>query len=207
MRILFILFFGTLGVFSCNKKDLKFTINGVVSDVTFNAVADGVQIRLYVTPLGEAKKLAASTSTGSDGSFEFVIDRDRIEQVELEYRKENYFDESVIINFSDLQVNEDNDASLSITAKSWVRFNVRNQSPSSASDEFKLFKYTGKEGCSECCPIGYSFYYGAVDTAVICANNANSYTSFYYWVINTQINGQDSVYTTPFDTVEYNFVY
>lgn len=207
MRIFFILLFGTLSVFSCKKKDLKFTINGVVSDVTFNTVATGVEVRLYVTPLGEAKKLAASTSTGSDGFFEFEIDRERIEQVELEYRKLNYFDELVVINFSDLQVNEDNDASQSITAKSWVRFNIRNQLPSSASDEFKLFKYRGKEECSECCPIGYLFYYGAVDTAVICANNANSYTSFYYWVIDTQINGQDSVYTTPFDTVEYNFVY
>jgi hypothetical protein len=207
MRIFFILLFATLSVFSCKKKELKFTINGVVSDVTFNTVATGVEVKLYVKPLGESKKLAAFTSTGADGFFEFVIDRERIEQVELEYRKENYFDESVIINFSDLQVNEDNDASLSITAKSWVRFNIRNQLPSSASDEFKLFKYRGKEDCSECCPTGYSFYYGAVDTAVICANNANSYTSFYYWVIDTQINGQDSVYTTPFDTIEYNFVY
>lgn len=179
----------------------------MVSDVSFNTVATGVDVKLYVTPLGESKKLIASTSTGSDGFFEFEIDRERIEQVELEYRKLNYFDELVVINFSDLQVNEDNDASQSITAKSWVRFNIRNQLPSSASDEFKLFKYRGKEDCSECCPIGYSFYYGAVDTSVICANNANSYTSFYYWVIDTQINGQDSVYTTPFDTIEYNFVY
>jgi hypothetical protein len=207
MRILFILLVAVVSVFSCKKKDLKFTINGVVSDVTFNTIASGVEVRLYVTPLGEAKKLVASTSTGSDGFFEFEIDRERIEQVELEYRKTNYFDESIVINFSDLQVNEDNDASQSITAKSWVRFNIRNQLPSSASDEFKLFKYRGKEDCSECCPIGYSFYYGAVDTAVICANNANSYTSFYYWVIDTQINGQDSVYTTPFDTIEYDFVY
>jgi hypothetical protein len=207
MRIFFILLFATLSVFSCKKKDLKFTINGEVSDVTFNQLASGVDVLLYVTPLGKSRKLVSSTTTSTDGFFEFEIDRERIEQVELEYRKLNYFDELVVINFSDLQVNEDNDASQSIIAKSWVRFNIRNQPPSSASDEFKLFKYTGKEGCSECCPIGYSFYYGAVDTTVICANNSNSYTSFYYWVINTQTNGQDSVYTTPFDTIEYNFVY
>ena len=207
MRIFFIVLLATLSIFSCKKKDLKFTINGVVSDVTFNSPASGVQVKLYVTPLGESKKLITSATTGSDGLFEFVIDRERIEKVELEYRKLNYFDESVIINFSNLQVNEDNDASKSIIAKSWVRFNIQNQPPTSASDEFKLFKYRGKEGCSECCPIGNTFYYGAIDTSVICANNANSYTSFYYWVTDTQINGQDSVYTTPFDTIEYNFVY
>lgn len=207
MRIFFIVLLATLSIFSCKKKDLKFTINGVVSDVTFNTLASEVEVRLYVKPLGESKKLVASAFTSSDGFFEFVIDRERIELVELEYQQENYFDESIEINFSDLQANVDNDASQSITAKSWVRFNIRNQPPSSASDEFKLFKYRGKEDCSECCPVGYSFYYGAIDTAVICANNANSYTSFFYWVIDTQINGQDSVYTTPFDTVEYNFVY
>lgn len=207
MRNVFLIIVVFFSFLSCKKKDLKFTINGVVSDATFSVPASGVEVQLYVTPLGESKKLVGTQLTSSDGFFEFLIERERIEKVDLEYVKQAYFDESVLINFSDLQVNEDNDASQSITAKSWVRFNIRNQLPSSASDEFKLFKYRGKEDCSECCPIGYSFYYGAVDTAVICANNANSYTSFYYWVIDTQINGQDSVYTTPFDTVEYNFVY
>jgi hypothetical protein len=207
MRIQLIFFLILLAVLGCRKKDLKFTINGVVSDATFNSAASGVEVKLYITPLGESKKLESVANTSADGSFEFIIDRDRIEQVELEYRKQNYFDEARIIYFSDLQVNEDNDASMPLIAKSWVRFNILNQAPNSTSDEFKLFKYRGKEDCAECCPIGNTFYYGVVDTAVICANNANSYTSFYYWVTNTQINGQDSVYTTPFDTVEYNFVY
>jgi len=196
-----------LSVFSCRKNDLKFTINGVVSDGTFNNFAAGVTVKLFVTPLGEASALVSSKTTSSDGFFEFIIDRERIEKVELTYEKTNYFDEVKEINFSDLQVNEDNDASVSVIAKSWVKFTILNQPPASGVDEFKLFKYRGKVDCSECCPIGNSFYYGAIDTAVICANNANSFTSFYYWVTNTQINGQDSVYTTPFDTVEYNFTY
>jgi 5-hydroxyisourate hydrolase-like protein (transthyretin family) len=189
------------------KKELTFTINGVVTDATFSTPASGVQVRLYVTPLGESKKLVSTTTTAMDGFFEFLIKRERIEMIELEYLKVNYFDEVVPINFSDLQVNEDNKADVAIAAKSWVRFNILNQPPISSSDEFKLFKYRGKENCAECCPIGYSYFYGAIDTAVICANDANAYTSFYYWVINTQNFGQDSVYTTPFDTIEYNFVY
>ncbi len=207
MRILFMLI-SVAAIFTfCRKKELKFTINGVVSDASFSGTSQGVKVKLFVTPLGESEDLVGTATTSTDGVFEFVIDRERIEKVRLTYNKINYFEEEQIIYFSNLEVNEDNDASQSLTAKSWVRFQIFNQSPASASDEFKLFKYRGKEDCAECCPIGNSYYYGAVDTAVICPNGANSYTSYYYWVTNTQIYGQDSVFTTPFDTVTVNFVY
>jgi hypothetical protein len=192
---------------ACRKKELKFTFSGVVKDATFGGAMDQVDVKIYVKPLGEGEKFMASTKTGSDGRYSVTIPRDRFEFVRISISKKNYFELDQQLPFSVLTVNDDNVNDATLPAKSWVKFVIENQPPTSPTDEFKLFKYRGKTNCAECCPNDFFYFYGAADEELVCANDGNTYLSYYYWVIGTQNNGQDSVLTIPFDTVVRTFVY
>jgi hypothetical protein len=192
---------------ACRKKDLEFTFSGVVSDATFGGNAGNVTVRLFSKPIGANEQFEKQMVTAADGKYELVIPRERIESVRLSFIKDNYFRENVVLQFSGLQVNSPNQTDLELTAKGWVKFVIQNEPPTSPNDEFKMLKYRGREGCDDCCPNGFSYFYGPVDTSFVCVNSANDYIGYYYWVVDTQINGQDSVYTTPFDTIVRTFIY
>lgn len=192
---------------ACRKKELVFTFSGAVSDLTFGGGLNGVKVNVFVRPLGEGERLVTSAHVNSDGSYSVEIPRDRIEFVRLSFEKHNYFEFDQQLSFSQLTVNQDNEVDAGLTAKSWVKFEIKNQPPANASDEFKLLKYRGKTNCPECCANEFFFFYGPTNEDVVCANDANTYVSYYYWVVGTQNNGQDSILTVPFDTVVRTFVY
>lgn len=200
-------FFLFFFVISCKKKELYFQIEGNIYDQTFNSDASNVIVRLYVVPAGSSRKLVETTTSNEQGVYSFVTDYERIERIEIEFEKENYFNENSVVNFSDLSTIEINNVNKNIVAKSWVEFRFTNVAPTSPSDELKIFKYRGKTDCAECCPSSYTYYYGSIDTLIYCANSSNDYLSFYYWINGSQNFGRDSIYTTPFDTLQYEIIY
>lgn len=202
-----ILFLSTL-IFSCQKEELDFVIKGTVSDASFSGPSQGVNVKLYSFPLGSTLGVyESSATTDAQGNYNFQLERDKYEKIQLVLEKNNYFEIIHDVSFSNLNSEDDNVINFSMEAMSWTRFVIQNQQPTSAQDEFKLFKNSGKTGCTECCNNGYSYYYGAVDTVVYCANTPNQYMSFFYWVNGNEMNGNDSVYNTPFDTTTYEFIY
>jgi hypothetical protein len=207
MRYLGLVFIILIFSTACRKKELSFTFSGQVNDATFGGVMNQADVRIYVKPLGEGEKFMASAKTGSDGRYSVTIPRDRFEFVRISIAKNNYFELDQQLSFSVLTVNQDNVIDATLPAKSWVKFEIKNQPPTSPNDEFKLFKYRGKTNCPECCPNDFFYFYGAVDDELVCATDGNTYLSYYYWIIGTQINGQDSLLTVPFDTVVRTFVY
>lgn len=200
----------TLSLFflSCNKEELDFVIKGTINDASFSGPAQGVNIKLYSFPLGSTLGVYESgVTTDAQGNYQFELERDKYEKIQLVLEKNNYFKIIRDISFSNLNSEDDNIINFSMDAKSWTRFVIYNQAPSTIQDEFKLFKNSGKTDCDECCSNGYSYYYGAIDTVIYCPNNANQYMSFFYWVNGNEMNGNDSVYNTPFDTTTYEFIY
>lgn len=194
--------------FSCKKDELNFIIKGTVSDASLSGPSQGVNVKLYSFPIGSALGVYENAvTTDAQGNYFFELDRDKYEKIQLVLEKNNYFEIIEDISFSNLTSDDDNIINFSMEAMSWTKFVIHNQQPSSAQDEFKLFKNSGKTDCVECCNNGYSYYYGAVDTVIYCANNANQYMSFFYWVNGNEMNGNDSIYNTPFDTTTYEFLY
>lgn len=207
-RNLLVIFIFSIVFFSCQKDELDFVIKGTVTDASFSGPAQGVNVKLYSFALGSALgEYEGSATTDAQGNYNFVLERDKYEKVQLVLEKTNYFEIINDISFSNLSSEDDNVINFSMEAMSWTRFVIHNQQPAVAQDEFKLFKNSGKTDCPECCSNGYSYYYGAVDTVIYCANNANQYMSFFYWVNGNEQNGNDSVYNTPFDTTTYEFFY
>lgn len=198
-----------MSFYSCNRKELSFTISGNITDATFSQDLSEGSLELYIYGVGSSfPKLLEETSPDSEGKYSFEVDREKAEKFEIRYEGGNrYFSKQVTIPFSDLEVNEENMYEISTTAKSWARFVIKNQSNPSADDEFKFLKQGGKTDCDECCADGYSYYYGAVDTVIYCINDGNTYLPFYYWINGTEEVGQFDLYTTVFDTTSYEFIY
>lgn len=193
---------------SCKKDELSFTIKGTVSDATLSGALSGATVKLYSFPLGSTLGVyESSVSTDSQGNYNFELVHDKYEKIQIVVEKANYFEIIDDVSFSNLSTTDDNVFNYGMEAKAWTKFIIKNQQPTSAQDEFKLFKNSGKTDCAECCDNGYTFYYGAVDTAVYCANGGNRYMAFFYWVNGNEDNGNDSVYNTPFDTTTYSFYY
>ncbi|PHR46688.1 MAG: hypothetical protein COA32_09395 [Fluviicola sp.] len=193
---------------SCKKDELSFTIKGQVSDLTLSGNLSGATVKLYSFPLGSTLGVFEnSVSTDAQGNYSFELEHDKYEKIQLVLEKGDYFEIIDDISFSNLSTTDDNVLNYGMEAKAWTKFIIKNQQPTSAQDEFKLFKNSGKIDCAECCNNGYTYYYGAVDTVVYCANGGNRYMSFFYWVNGNEDNGNDSVYNTPFDTTSYEFYY
>lgn len=193
---------------SCKKGKAEFTLSGTITDATFNSSLTNATVKLYATEAGSsATNQIASTTLDAQGNYTFTFSREKVETYYLEVVKENYFDVYETIPFADLTIDEDNIYNFSTTAKAWVRFHISNPG-GDPSDELEYIREEGKIGCEECCPGGYRYYYGAVDSTFYCVNDGNAVYSGYYWASGTSSNsGPVWVQTPPFDTVDITINY
>jgi len=188
---------------ACKKGKADFTLKGTLTDATFNTPMTNATVKLFATEAGSSTvKQIASTTADALGNYEFVFPRDKVETYYLEIQKDNYFEVYEAIPFADLSVEDENVYNFSTTAKAWVRFHIQNPG-GAATDQLEYIRQEGKIDCAECCPGGYQYFYGAVDTTFYCANDGNAIYSGYYWATGGSSNsGPVSVQTTPFDTVD-----
>lgn len=184
---------------SCKKKGIEYTIEGVVTDETFNTPGSGMLVELYETPAGGLKQLKASVVTGSDGKFSFKVKREKIEAFELSYTKNLYFSKSTSFNLGDLSSKDPNVFNTSLTAKSWVRMVFSNFD---ADQNLKVIKTNGKSGCDECCTWNEMYFYGVTDSTLYCINNGNTEYSYHWFLLGTAADDERSVITVPFDTTD-----
>lgn len=199
-----------LGIFligSCKKGKTDFTLKGTITDASFNTALTGATVKLYATDAGTTSTdQIASTTLDANGNYSFSFPRDKIETYYIKVQKNNYFDIYEDIPFSGLSVENDNVRDFSTTAKAWVRFHVVNNG-GSASDVLEYAREQGKINCEECCPGGYRYFYGAVDSTFYCVNDGNAVYSGYYWVQGGGQSGPVYVVTPPFDTVDVEISY
>lgn len=205
-----ILLFALLVLFSlgsCKKGKADFTLKGTITDATFATGLSGASVKLYATEVGSLTiDQIASGTLNANGEYSFTFPRDKIETYYLEVTKDNYFEVYEAIPFSELTISEDNVYNFSTTAKGWVKFHIVNNN-GQASDVLEYIREEGKVDCAECCPGGYRYYYGAVDTTFYCVNDGNKEYSGYYWEQGGGASGPVWVITPPFDTVNVNISY
>ena len=201
------MFLGLFLVSSCNKGKADFTLKGTITDSTFSSGLSGANVNLYATAAGSLTAYQIATTTlDSEGNFDFTFPRDKVETYYIEIKKDNYFEIYEAIPFADLSVKDDNVRNYATTAKGWVKFHINN-SGGQSSDVLEFIREEGKVNCAECCPGGYQYFYGAVDTTFYCVNDANNAYSGYYWVQGGGPSGPVWVLTTPFDTVNVDITY
>jgi len=198
---LFILFI-ICSICSCKKGKANFVLRGTLTDLTFSTNLSGATVKLYQVPVASTQEqLLQTLTTGTDGSYSFTFPRDKMEKYVLKISKQGYFDIQKEVYFSGLTIEDDNIRNYATTAKSWVKLRFINTIPSS-SDHLRYIKQEGKVDCQDCCSKEEQNYFGALDTAIYCINDANTNYSYYYWIIGTPSQGLKSAFTTPFDTTE-----
>ncbi|MDG1333527.1 MAG: carboxypeptidase-like regulatory domain-containing protein [Crocinitomicaceae bacterium] len=193
---------------ACKKGPAEFVLKGTITDATFNASLTNATVKLYATGAGSSvTNEIASTTLDSEGNYQFTFEREKVETYYLEVVKENYFDLYETIPFSDLTIEDDNVYDFSTTAKGWVRFNISHPG-GVPGDVLEYIREEGKIDCAECCPGGYRYFYGAVDSTFYCVNDGNAAYSGYYWATGSSGgSGPVWVQTPPFDTVDIYISY
>ena len=205
----FLLFILLISGNSCKKKDLTFTFEGKIKSLASGENLGQVQLKAYTYGLTDNKKtLKGEALTDAGGNYTLSINRERYEKVVLEISKHNYFTTSKTFPFDDLSTEDINAFNTSISPKSWTRFVIKNIISPSPSDQLKIQKVAGKTDCENCCPNTTKVYNGILDTVIICPNDGGTNLEFYYWVNNDMpTNGINTVFNTPFDTVDYDITY
>lgn len=193
---------------SCKKKNLEFKLKGNITALNTGSDLQGVSVKVYSYGVGtNVEKLEGTAQTDASGNYELNIQRSKIEKVEVRLYKANYFSKNTTYQFDELSTENDNIKNYSLSPQSYTRFILKNNFSNDAEDELKILKVSGKTECDECCPNGTTFYYGIVDTVVVCANDGDTYMKFYWWVNGSQQHGVDSVYSVPFQTTDYTISY
>ena len=209
MKRLLILSFSLvlLLLFGCNKGAGTFTLEGGITDASFNQPLAGAEVSLYGIAAGNNQyAMIASAVTGADGKYSFTFDRTRTEKYTLYVKKNLYFEQEEEVYYSQLKLKETNIRNVSTTAKSWVEIKIFNNNAAN-NDHLQFLRQQGKTGCSECCFSGTNHLYGFQDTSIFCINDGNSLYSIEYAVFGTSNTGILGVTTTPFDTTVLNLTY
>lgn len=197
----------SFSLLACTKGKADFTLKGTITDATFQNGLAGGTITLYATEAGTGiTDEIASAILDVNGAYSFTFPRDKVETYYIKVEKNNYFNIYETIPFSSLSVENDNERNYSTTAKGWVKFHIVNNNPLE-SDVLEYIRQEGKSDCEECCPSGYRYYYGTVDTTFYCINDGNSVYSGYYWVQGGGNQGPIWAVTPPFDTVAVEISY
>lgn len=203
----FYLPFLVLLFFGCNKGAGTFTMEGIVTDDSFNQPLSGATVELYGVATGSNQySLVASAVTDANGKYALSFNRTRTEKYTMIVTKNQYYEQVIDVYYSQLKLKETNIKNVNTTAKSWVEIRILNNNPTNF-DHLQFIRQQGKNGCAECCLGGYTDLYGAQDTSIFCANDGNKLYSLEYGVFGTANSGILSVTTIPFDTTVLYLTY
>jgi hypothetical protein len=205
-RLIYVLIL-CIGLLGCEKGTGEFKIKGTVTDNTMNQGLAGATAALYKVPIGTSDELfVKSVVLSSNGAYEFVVPRERMERYILRVDKDLYFPIEKEVYYSELSIKTDNIFDLNTNAMAWAKIHFKNLNPSPL-DHFRYIKQEGLAACASCCPSSAQDFYGALDTTFYCLNNGNTTYSLYYWELNTQNSGPKSTFTTAFDTTLIEVIY
>lgn len=193
-----------LSLTACKKKELEFSMSGIISDATFGQALNGATVKLTQKPSGGGTlKVVGSTVVGADGRFHFTFKREQAEKFFIEFSKDNYFDVNEPISFDDFSTEKELVRNYSTTAKSWVKLRFKNIPPSEQWDYVKWTKQLGKSNCGECSSNEEYAIYGIVDTTFKFITDGNAPFSFRYNASNPIVGPTIKTMTSvAFDTVD-----
>ena len=194
---------------SCDRGVATFTIEGQITDLTFDKPLDSATVKLYQVMIGtNTEVLIDSVNLSSNGEYRFSFLRDKVEKYILKVEKDNYFEIVDEIPFSNLNPSEVDVYNYDIKAKSWVEMRFVN-SDVATGDLFRFMKTSENSECSECCPGGLIDLVEESYYSTTCINNANALFTVDYWIINGSNSqyGQKQTTPAPFDTTLIEVIY
>ena len=148
--------------------------------------------------------------TSNDGNYEFTVEQENVSGYRLDFTKKNYFDNSVDVKPSNLQVNVPFTVNIDFIPIANVKLNVKNTSPQGADDEIR-FHFTNIDvKCKDCWNndviVGTGPSYSFSDIKQL----SGAKKIIISWVVTKKGNQhiyQDTIESKAFDTVTFNINY
>lgn len=214
-------FFRTLPFFSslvliwslagCKKDPIQYTFKGTVTESvngsTLSDVAVEVSQRVYNGSVASAYfNTAGTATTGADGAYEIIFDREKVFEFKVAMSRSGYFDVAEIIGSADVTTDDPNVVDYAMEPKAWLTFHLKNIG-GLTTDEFTMIHYNFRTGCSGCTTNNYFYYTGIVDSTFTITTTGGVYAKYSYKNPGGSLYQNDSAYMTPFDTVLVNINY
>lgn len=198
----------TLVITACKKKELKFTIEGVLTDATYNKPLVGAIVQIYKQDINSYTfDLISSCTVGSDGKYSFEVNRGKVLKYKIVVNKTNYFEISNEVSFDKLTTTATNTFNYSTTAKAWIKVHITHSS-NNTTDVTEITKQAGKIDCLGCCSNeAFDINGNVIDTSYFCITDASTKYSIAYELKGTNNFGIKEVNSVAFDTVELKINY
>lgn len=211
VRITSLILILTTILLSCKKKSIQYEFNGVVTQSSNNNGVSGVSVAIKQKLFSNSVSSnyfsnAGSATTGSDGSYSIVFDREKVTEFKFIIQKDNFFNEELIVSSSEITTEDPNIRDFNLDAEAWVKFDVYNLNPE-VDDQLTFITYNFREGCEGCTTNDYFYYDGAVNTSWLFKTTGGEYVKFTYADGASGASTTDSIYATPFDTTSYYLEY
>lgn len=202
----------TIILTSC-KKDEKIIFSGKVIDVVDNNFVNSASVKLYAKVINSGNYNASYTKiaenvSDENGNFNFEIENRVYVSFKLIVDKEGYYQRIVEFNAEDNKNQYQKD--IKLLKESYLKINIKNVVPSSASDILKLRILNVNPECDLCVGSGYNYFYGAnIDTVVLYSvvGGENVIVNWLSLHNDETIEFNNDVYCNSGDTVVLNCFY
>lgn len=196
---------------SCNKDPIQYSFEGKITESVGGSNLAGVTITIYQIPFNSSVtsnnfELAASTITDSEGNYAMSFEREKVTEFKINLMKEGYYKRDINISSGDISSENTNILNYEMEPESWISFKIKNLFPADASDNLNLLLLNYREGCEQCATGDYYSFEGITDTTVVFSSTAGQYFNFTYIEVGAS-SASDSLFMTPYDTVNYEINY
>ena len=211
MRFLFI-FILLISLGACKKDPIQYTIIGKLTDKNTNDPISNVNLKFYQTEvntnaLNPNFVFIGETNTTSDGSYSIIFDRERILELKIELRIDDYYYIEKIINSSELTSNHDNAYDFELESIAWIKVRLYN-SFVQFGEQLNFYKHNVKEDCFECCANGYTYAMdNNPDTTFTCNVVGDKHFKYSYGEVLEGTSVSDSIFCIKNDTTSITIVY
>ena len=204
----------TLALFiGCQKNNqITYQFDGVVVSDGGGITVEGAEVEIRQKIIGAVSSslnysLAATGTTSATGVYRIIIEREMVAEFKYVISKEGYFSQEVFESSQFVDVGKPNIRNYALEPKGYVKFDIENVGTVNPDDEYVIFGFNFKEGCSECFSNGYNYFLDDVDTTFVVATSAQRYVRFFHQNLLEGMPVNDSVFVPLNDTTEYNITF
>ena len=210
-----ILILSVILLLSCNKKEENIVISGIITDNSKTEIIANAKIILMAKIMESSSYSSTFTTletvyTDEKGEYKINIDAVRATEYKISISKENYFDKTENYSPDDISISEENNINLFLNSVAYIKINVNNIAPTTASDYmfFSIFGLT--ENCYDCCSEETFEFNGENISEIINCKIPGNQNIAIEWNAKSgsdMILYNDTLFINKFDTTSYNLNY
>ena len=213
--LIIVLSLAGLSLNSCEKEVQKYDVSGKIYDPKLDKDVSGAEIVLRGSKIQSGVYNSnyvdlQSTTSASDGTFEFQIPEETVSGYRFYINKKDYFDQLIDVETGDIQNNSGFNLDVNLIPIAYLKLSVKNTTPIGADDEIHIrFKNVDVQ-CKDCWNKGTISGFGPTYSYNRTAQTSGEHDLLIEWIVKK--GGQqhiysDTIFTKAFQTVSYNINY